>query len=170
MEIIMAVEDKNNTEVIEENKLVTFLIQGEIYAIDVLRVHEIISMPKIVHVPNSMYFMKGVINLRGKVIPVIDLRLKFNMEAKEYDEITVILIVELKDKFIGIIVDTISDVLDLPEQSIQDTPNFSAKIETDFIRGIGNKDDKLIIVLNIDKILTTDELSILDHGGDAEKK
>jgi purine-binding chemotaxis protein CheW len=106
--------------------------------------------------------MKGVINLRGAVVPVIDLRKKFNMENREYDSFTVIIIVEVKDVKIGMIVDSVADVVGLPVTSIQDTPHFSSKIETNFIEGIGQLDNNLIIILNVEKILSVDELDSLD--------
>ena len=159
-------QDIEQSPEIEANDLyqyMTFNIGDEIYGVSVLKVHEIIGMTKITHVPNSMQFMKGVINLRGKVVPVVDMRLKFNMDEREYDDQTVILIVELKERLIGMIVDTVSEVVDMVEQSIQDTPHFSSQIETDYIQGIGNKDDNLIILLDVDKILTINELKKIEN-------
>lgn len=149
----------------ETGQFVTFRIGEEIYGVKVLSVHEIIGMTKITHVPSgmSMNFMKGVINLRGNVVPVVDMRLKFNMPEREYDDLTVILIVELKDRLIGMIVDTVSDVVGLDSKNIQETPHFSANVDTNFIDGIGNLNDDLIIVLDIDKILTSDQLPEIDE-------
>ncbi len=148
----------------ESNQYVTFTIDDEIYGVDVLKVYEIVGMTKITYVPNSMNYMKGVIDLRGRVIPVVDMRLKFNMDEREYDDITVILIVEVMDKLIGMIVDTVSDVIGLPEGSIQDTPHFSAKIDSDYISGIGRNNGDLIILIDVDKILTWDELERINRG------
>jgi purine-binding chemotaxis protein CheW len=117
---------------VQEEQYVTFVIDEETYGIEVLRVQEIIGMTVITHVPNSMAFMKGVINLRGSVVPVVDMRIKFNMKERGYDNFTVIIIVEVKERMIGMIVDAVSDVVGLPLNSIQDTPHFSTKIETDY--------------------------------------
>lgn len=141
---------------------VTFNIGDEIYGVQVLKVHEIVGMTKITHVPNSMEFMKGIVNLRGKVVPVVDMRVKFRMEERKYDDQTVILIVEIKGRLIGMIVDTVSDVVSITSQNIQDTPHFSTNINTDFIDSIGNKDDQLIILLDVDRILSTDEIDDMD--------
>jgi purine-binding chemotaxis protein CheW len=143
---------------VQEEQYVTFVIDEETYGIEVLRVQEIIGMTVITHVPNSMAFMKGVINLRGSVVPVVDMRIKFNMKERGYDNFTVIIIVEVKERMIGMIVDAVSDVVGLPLNSIQDTPHFSTKIETDYIKGIGRIEEKLIIMLDVDKILTSEEV------------
>jgi len=147
-----------------EGQYVTFLIAGETYGIEVLRVQEIIGMTSITRVPNTMDFMKGVINLRGMVVPVVDMRLKFSMEEKDYDAFTVIIIVEVSGHMIGLIVDSVSDVVGVPLESIQDTPHFSARIGTDFISGIGRLDETLIIMLDIDRVISAEELEELEKG------
>ena len=145
---------------LEEEQFVTFLIGDETYGVEVLRVQEIIGMTTITHVPNSLTFMKGVINLRGSVVPVVDMRLKFELGEKEYDSFTVIIIVEVNGRMIGMIVDSVSDVVSIPVQKIQDTPHFTAKIETDYIKSIGQQtDESLVIILDVDRILTDDELT-----------
>lgn len=165
MEKVNVVEKKNNDSTgydfdkdTDLQQFVTFLIGPETYGVDVLRVHEIIGMTDITFIPNSMSFMKGVINLRGNVVPVVDMRKKLGMDEREYDATTVIIIVEVKSISIGMIVDAVSDVLDISVESIQDTPHFSTKIESDYIKNIGRKDDNLIIILNVDRILTSDEI------------
>ncbi len=140
------------------SQYVTFSIGDEFYGVNATKVHEIIGMTKITHVPNSMNYMKGIINLRGSVVPVVDMRLKFVMEEIAYSEQTIIIIVEIKGRLFGMIVDSVSDVIAISENSIQDTPHFSTKIETDFISGIGNKNDQLIIMLDVDRILTNEEI------------
>lgn len=147
----------------EEHQYVTFVIGEETYGVGVLQVQEIIGMTSITHVPNSQHFMKGVINLRGMVVPVVDMRLKFNMTEREYDAFTVIIIVEVLERMIGMIVDSVSDVVSIPVKGIQDTPHFSSKIETDFIKGIGQVEDKLVIILDVDRILTAEEIREMDR-------
>lgn len=142
----------------DEKQYVTFVIGDEIYGVSVLKVQEIIGMIQITHVPNTLRYMKGVINLRGSVVPVIDMRIKFNMREREYDNFTVIIIVEVKERLIGMIIDTVSDVLSIPVSSVQDVPHFSAKIESDFISGIGQTMDELIIVLDVERIISHEEL------------
>ncbi|SRR6056297_938012 len=152
----------NDNDEVETNQYVTFLIARETYGVEVLRVQEIIGMTGITHVPNSMEFMRGVINLRGTVVPVVDMRLRFAMEEKDYDNFTVILIVEVKGYMVGMIVDSVADVVDIPIKNIQDTPHFSANIRTDYIKGIGRIDEDLVIVLNVDKILSGEELEKME--------
>jgi len=151
-------------EAVDMNQYVTFFIGTEVYGVEVLRVQEIIGMTKITQVPNSMHFMKGVINLRGTVVPVVDMRARFGMEEKEYDGFTVILIVEVKGTMIGMIVDSVSDVVNIPVNDIQDTPHFSASIRTDYIKGIGRIDEELVIVLDVDRILSHEEIEKIEQG------
>ncbi len=146
----------------DENQFVTFLINQESYGVEVLKVKEILGMTDITPVPNSLPFMRGVINLRGEVVPVVDMRLKFEMPEKEYDTFTVIIIVEVKKRLIGMIVDAVSDVASIPVEAIQQTPHFTSKIETDFISGIGQLNEQLIIILDVDRILTTDEFNRIE--------
>jgi purine-binding chemotaxis protein CheW len=152
-----------DTDIEDLERYVTFMIGEEIYGVEVLQVREIIGMTQITHVPNSMDFMKGVINLRGSVVPVVDMRIKFRMDEREYDAFTVILIVEVQERLIGLIVDSVSDVVGIPVESMQETPHFSANIETDYIKGIGNRDDQLIIILDVDLILSSEELERMDR-------
>lgn len=152
----------------EDEQYVTFFIRNEIYGVPVMKVQEIIGMTKITAMPNSLPFMKGVIDLRGAVVPVIDLRLKFEMEQAEYNNFTVIIIVEVKDRLVGMIVDSVSDVLSIPVHSIQETPSFSAKINTEYMQGIGQKDDTLVIILDVDRILTTAEFEIINEDHEEE--
>ncbi|HPB80860.1 MAG TPA: chemotaxis protein CheW [Spirochaetota bacterium] len=157
---------QTEAEIEEMEQYVTFTIGNEVYGVEVLKVQEIIGMTQITHMPNSMRFMKGVINLRGSVVPVVDMRLKLEMEEQEYTKFTVILIIEVKGTLVGIIVDAVSDVVGLPLSSIQETPHFSANIDTDYIKGIAKKAEQLIIVLDVDKILSSEELERLDKSRD----
>ena len=136
-------------------KFVTFMIADETYAVEALKVQEIIGMMKITEIPNSYNYLKGVINLRGIVVPVVDMRLKFGMEAREYDFFTVIIIIETRNNPVGMIVDTVSDVIDLGEDDIKDSRNFSVSVRSDYITGIGNHNEALIILLDTDRIMST---------------
>ncbi|MBF0398700.1 MAG: purine-binding chemotaxis protein CheW [Desulfobacterales bacterium] len=141
----------------EGDQYVTFTVAEEEYGIDILQVQEIISYKGFTKIPNVSSFVKGVLNLRGAVVPVIDLRIKFKMEEKKYNKYTVIVIVVVSGKTMGIIVDAVSDVVGLNKNEIQPTPEFAAKINTDFIKGMGKKKDSFIILLDIEKILSFEE-------------
>ncbi len=140
------------------NQFVTFTLADEEYGVDIMQVQEIIGYRGFTKIPNVNKFIKGVLNLRGLVVPVIDLRLKFNLEEKEFDQFTVIMIVEVDGRTMGIIVDSVSDVVALDNEAIQETPQFSSNINTDFINGMGKKEDKFIILLDINKVLTEEEM------------
>lgn len=149
-----------DTGINSTDQFVTFLINNETYGVEVLRVKEIVGMTAIRPVPNSEKYLKGVINLRGIVVPVLDLRMKFNLPEKEYDSFTVILIIEMKDSLVGVIVDSVSDVISAPGQ-LQDVPNFHVSIVREVIKGVFNKDGNLIIILNPDIMLSIKDLEAL---------
>jgi purine-binding chemotaxis protein CheW len=154
----------------EVAQYVTFVIAGESYGVPVLKVQEIIGMTEIVPVPNSEVFTKGVINLRGSVVPVVDMRKRFRLEERDYDMFTVIIIVEVKGLLVGMIVDSVSDVADIPSGSIQETPHLASKIDREFISGIGHINEKLAIILDIDRIFNAEEIKVLDTASaDAAK-
>lgn len=152
----------NDLAVKSSEQYVTFLINNETYGIEVLKVKEIVGMTTITSVPNSEKYLKGVINLRGIVVPVIDLRLKFNIPEKEYDAFTVILILEHRESLVGVIVDSVSDVITAPGL-LQEVPNFHVSIQRDVLKGVLNKDDTLIIILNSDIMLTARDLEVLSE-------
>ena len=149
-----------------EGKYLTFSLAGEEYGIGILKVKEIIGMMPITTVPRTPIFVKGVINLRGKVIPVVDLRLKFGMEESAYNERTCIIVVEIKNKggavLIGIVVDAVSEVLNIKGNDIEDTPTFGTRVETDYILGMAKMNGGVKILLDIDKVLSEEEFSVLD--------
>lgn len=146
----------------KEGKYLTFHLGREIYGIGILKVREIIGMLGITPVPQTPVFIKGVINLRGQVIPVVDLRLKFGMEDHGYTERTSIIVVVVQGQAgnipIGIVVDSVSEVLQIKEDEIEDTPTFGTSVDTEFILGIAKKDAEVKILLDIDRVLSAEEL------------
>jgi purine-binding chemotaxis protein CheW len=151
----------------EENKsadsqFVTFTLASETYGVKVADVQEIIGMSAVSRVPNAPKFMRGVINLRGLVVPAIDMRLVFGMEERAYDAFTVIIIVEAHSRLIGMIVDSVSDVSNIPVSTIQETPQFTSKIETDYIEGIVRIGDSLVILLDVNRIVSVDTVQAVE--------
>lgn len=146
----------------EDGKYLTFFLKNENYGIPISVVKEIIAMLPITKVPKTPPFIKGVVNLRGKVISIMDLRLKLELEEKEYNERTCIVVVDIKidnlSKQIGIAVDSISEVVDIDSSNIQSISNKDIQIDGNFIRGIAKLKNKVVILLDIEKILTIDEL------------
>ena len=139
-------------------KYLTFKLANEEYGVEILKVREIIGVMDITTVPKMPPDMKGVINLRGKVIPVIDLRLKFGLDELAHTDQTCIIVVDV-GKEIGIIVDTVSEVLDIPGGNIEPAPSVGAAVNTSFILGMGKVGEAVKILLNIDRVLTSDEIT-----------
>jgi len=151
---------------VQENKYLTFELEKEGYAIPILKVKEIIGMMQITEVPRQPKFVKGVINLRGKIIPIIDLRLKFGLEERNYDERTSIIVVELETenstRISGMVVDAVNEVLDINNTDIEPPPSYGTDVDQAFLTGMGKVKDSVIMLLNVDRILSTDELKKLE--------
>ena len=148
-----------------EGKYLTFALADEEYGISILKIREIIGIMPITSVPRTPEFVKGVINLRGKVIPIIDLRLRFGMEPMEYTDRTCIIVVEINAQDItiqiGTIVDTVSEVLNIKAEDIEDTPAFGASLTTEYILGMAKMEGGVKILLDIDRVLSTQEVEDL---------
>lgn len=140
-------------------KYLTFVIADEEYGLEILKVREIIGIMDITAVPRTPDYVKGVVNLRGKVIPVIDLRLKFGMEEAERTEETCIIVVSVNDLEIGIVVDRVSEVQDISGHHIEDAPEFGAQVDTEFILGMGKVGDSVTILLDITSVLGSGDVS-----------
>lgn len=139
-------------------QLVTFRIGEEEFGVDILAVQEIIRLMQITMVPRAPEFIEGVINLRGKVIPVINMRRRFNKAQLEPDSSTRIVVMELEQKIVGFLVDGVSEVLRIPESTVEDPPPVVAGIGSEYIRGIGKLDNRLLILLNLDHLLSSIDL------------
>ncbi|MDQ7014141.1 MAG: chemotaxis protein CheW [Planctomycetota bacterium] len=158
-----------DTERDNENKFLSFRLDSEEYGLEILRVREIIGIIDITPLPQTPNYVKGVINLRGKIIPVIELRTKFELAPKEYTEETCVIVVEVSDggdeRFqMGVIVDTVSEVIDVPRKSIEPAPRFGGALNTSFILGMGKLKDKVLILLDIDRIMSTSDIDTLSEA------
>lgn len=151
----------------KNGKFLTFYLADEEYGIEILKVQEIIGMMAITPVPRTPRFILGVINLRGKVITVVDLRRKFDMESKVHTEETCIIVVQTTGIQIGCVVDKVSEVLDIKAEEIEDTPSFGADVNTEYILGIGKSQGKVKLLLNIDKVLSRPEMHEAQEAADA---
>jgi len=155
------------------DQFVTFKIAGEEYAVDIMSVKEITGFSKLTNIPNAPRGIVGLYNLRGTVVPIMDPREKFLMaDKREHDKLSIIVMFQIEDRLIGMLVDEISDVLNINKEDIQDTPDLSTNINTKFIRGMGKVGDKLIIILDIVKVMAVEELSTLENviSVDTQKK
>ena len=142
----------------QKDKYLTFHLAGEDYGIDIACVTEIIGIQNITDVPDMPSFVKGVINLRGKVIPVMDVRLRFKMEEQEYHDRTCIIVVDINDTSVGLVVDAVNEVADIPEEQMEPAPSTGKGTSSRFIQGMGKMDDKVDIILNVDQLLFQEEL------------
>jgi purine-binding chemotaxis protein CheW len=154
-----SIDYKNDSN--ELLQLVSFKIGNEEFGINILIVQEIIKTVQITKIPNSPSFVEGIINLRGKVIPVIDLRVRLNLEKKPQDKDTRIIVLEINSKTIGFIVDEVNEVLRIPKSITEPPPEMVTGLNSEFITAIGKLDDRLITLIDLEKILSTDEKSQL---------
>jgi len=163
-------EIKKAKELSSANRYLTFLVEDEKYGIHISRIKEIIATLNITHIPKTPDFVKGVINLRGSIIPVVDIRLKFGMPEKEMDVDTAIIIYEVDKSSIGFIVDQVEDVLSIEEKHISEAPRFGSNIDTSFIENVAEVDRDVIMLLNLEKIFEAEELLNISKLESQEKQ
>jgi purine-binding chemotaxis protein CheW len=168
MDEIRAMDQAVKAVANREGKYLTFVLAGEEYGIGILKVKEIIGIMAITTVPQTPAYMKGVINLRGKVIPIVDLRVKFGMEAIDYTEKTCIIVVEIANSgqkvMIGVLVDCVSEVLNIKGGDIEDAPNFGSRLNTNYILGMAKTGGRVKILLDIDRVLSAEEMGVLEKA------
>ena len=155
-----------------QNQYLTFFLGGEMFAIPILNIKEIIEYGSLTTVPMMPEFIRGVINLRGSVVPVVDLAVRFGRKAGDVTRRTCIVIIEIESgdekQDVGVVVDTVNEVLEIPRNEIEQAPSFGAKIRADFIRGMGKIDGKFVIILAVNYVLSIDEMAMLGQAGRAE--
>lgn len=143
-------------------QFLSFILAGEHYGIDILRVQEIKGWTTVTRVPQTPDYMKGVLNLRGTVVPIIDMRIRFAIEEVEYTPLTVVIVMSIKsekgERLVGIVVDAVSDVLNVAKDEIKPTPDFGDTVSTEFISGLASVDDKMVMLLEVDKLLDVESL------------
>jgi len=151
-------------------QFLSFILAGEHYGVDILRVQEIKGWTPVTRVPQTSEYMKGVLNLRGTVVPIVDMRMRFSLEEIEYTPLTVVIVMSVKsesgERLVGIVVDAVSDVLNVGKDDIKPTPDFGDTVSTEFINGLASVDDKMIMLLDVDKLFSAGDLpeeSILEQ-------
>ncbi|BFU90639.1 MAG: purine-binding chemotaxis protein [Nitrospira sp.] len=142
------------------SQFLTFNLGEELYGVDILRVQEIKGYTAVTKIPNTPLHIKGVLNLRGTIVPIIELRTKFGMPTIEYTAFTVIIVVVVRDKVMGLVVDSVSDVLNIDKKDIQPPPQFGAKVDVSFMNGIGKSGDKLVALLDMDRLLSEGDVQV----------
>jgi len=140
------------------SQYLTFQLGEELYGVDILRVQEIKGYTTVTKIPNTPPHIKGVLNLRGTIVPIVELRTKFGMPTIDYTMFTVIVVVVVQDRIMGLVVDSVSDVLNIDKKDIQPPPQFGAKVDVSILTGIGKSGDKLVALLNVDRLLSESEM------------
>ncbi|MCD8513422.1 MAG: chemotaxis protein CheW [Nitrincola sp.] len=147
---------------VDVEEFLTFTLGKEEYAIDILKVQEIRGYDSITGIANTPDYIKGVINMRGVIVPVLDMRLKFHMGNATYDEFTVMIILNLGQRIVGMVVDSVSDVIALQPEEIRKAPDFSSTFDTEYLVGLANVGERMAIVVDIEKLMTSQEMGLID--------
>lgn len=158
----LAVSGEEDTQ---HGKYLTFALENELFGIEIKFVTEIIGMQPVTFVPEVPNYIKGIINLRGKVIPVIDVRLKFKKEPMEYNDRTCIVVIDIEDVSIGLIVDSVSEVLDIKDENIVPPPSYKTGFQNRYIKGIGKMSESVVLLLDCQKIISPDDLDSIRSTG-----
>ena len=172
----MAKDAENiETDLTEENKLenlvqfLSFTLGDEEYGVDILRVQEIRSWEPVSRIPNVPAYEKGVVNLRGAIVPIVDLRERFGLGHLEYTPLTVVVVLQTQTeagqtRIMGVVVDSVSDVVDIDKKTIQDAPNFGTKVSTEYINGLASVNERMVMLLDVEKLLKLDALGVDDES------
>lgn len=146
------------------DEFLIFRLGKEEYGIEILKVQEIRGYDTITHIANAPEFIKGVINLRGVIVPIIDMRIKFNLGTAHYDQFTVVIILNLSGRIIGVVVDGVSDVIHLNMEQLRPAPEFGGVIDTEYIIGLGTLKERMLILVDIEKLMSSSEMGLLEQA------
>jgi len=157
----MAIES-TITNSVAGGEFLTFTLGGEEYGIDILKVQEIRGYDAVTAIANTPKFIKGVINLRGIIVPIVDMRIKFNLDKVSYDQLTVVIILNLASRVVGMVVDGVSDVIALAPEQIKTAPQFGATLDTKYLMGLGTVDERMLILVDIEKLMSSSDMELVD--------
>lgn len=143
-------------------ELLTFTLGGEEYGIDILKVQEIRGYDAVTAIANTPDFIKGVINLRGIIVPIVDMRIKFQLGKAEYDQFTVVIILNVANRVVGMVVDGVSDVITLTPEQIRPAPEFGSAIDTQYVMGLGTVDERMLILVDIERLLSSQDMELFE--------
>jgi purine-binding chemotaxis protein CheW len=144
------------------NEFLAFTLGKEEYGIDILKVQEIRGYEAVTRIANAPEFVKGVVNLRGIIVPIVDMRLKFNLGEPTYDQFTVVIILNISGRVVGMVVDSVSDVITLSAEQIKPAPEMGTAFNTDYLIGLGTMDERMLILIDIDKLMSSSEMGLID--------
>ncbi|MFV8781576.1 chemotaxis protein CheW [Microbulbifer sp. SA54] len=157
---------EKNLAAAREREFLVFSLGDEEYAIDILKVQEIRGYDNVTRIANAPDFIKGVANLRGVIVPIVDLRIKFRLSNAVYDEQTVVIVVNIAGRVVGIVVDRVSDVMTLNAEQIKPAPEFGVSLPLDYISGLGNLEKRMLVLVDIEKLLTSQEMALVAEAGE----
>ena len=146
------------------NEFLTFRLGGEEYGIEILKVQEIRGYDAITHIANAPEFIKGVVNLRGIIVPIVDMRIKFKLGEAKYDQFTVVIILNVAGRVVGMVVDSVSDVITLSAEQMKPAPDFSSSFDTEYITGLGAVDDRMLILVDIEKLMCGSDMALMEQA------
>ncbi len=155
-------KDGTNKDGANAQEYLTFVLGNEAYGLEILKVQEIRGYDTVTKIANTPDFIKGVVNLRGRIVPIVDLRIKFNLGKVEYDEFTVVIILNLSGRVVGMVVDGVSDVMNLQESQIRAVPDIVSSIDTKYITGLATVDEKMFILVDIEQLMSSKEMELMD--------
>lgn len=148
-------------------EVVTFTLGREEYGIDIQRVQELRGYDAVTRIANTPEYVKGVVNLRGIIVPVIDMRIKFNLGTPTYDQFTVVIVLNIRGRVVGMVVDSVSDVITLEADQIKPPPEMGAALETEYLIGLGTLDQRMLILVDIDKLMSSDDMGLVEKAAQA---
>ncbi|RDL43454.1 chemotaxis protein CheW [Marinomonas piezotolerans] len=160
----MSVNQQANASVMPAKEFLTFVLGDETYALDIMTVKEIRGYEIATKIANAPNYIKGVINLRGDIVPIIDLRIKFGIGEATYNEWTIVIMLNVRDRIVGIVVDGVSDVMNLEEDDIKPAPEFGVSFDSRYLHGLAAIDDLMVIIVDIEELISSDELGIFDSA------
>lgn len=155
--------DEIKDDVSNQQEFLTFVIGEETYALDIMKVKEIRGYDAVTKIANSPPFLKGVINLRGDIVPIVDLRIKFNVGEPTYNQFTIVIMLNIANRIVGIVVDEVSDVIKVKGDQIKPPPEFGVAFDSQFLHGLVSLEDDMVILVNIEALITSDELQLFEE-------
>ena len=148
----------------QANEFLTFTLGKEEYGVEILKVQEIRSYEVPTTIANAPEFLKGVVNLRGVIVPIVDMRIKFGLGSAEYNQFTVVIILNVAHRVVGMVVDSVSDVLQLSGEQIREAPQFGASLDAEYITGLGTVDERMLILVDLEKLMTSQDMALTDSA------
>jgi purine-binding chemotaxis protein CheW len=154
----------SNAAVLASGEYLSFTLGREEYGIEILKVQEIRGYEEPTQLANAPAFIKGVVNLRGNIVPIVDMRIKFNLERAEYNQFTVVIILNVADRVVGMVVDSVSDVIQLAGEEIRPAPDFSSTFDTEYITGLGTLDERMLILVDIERLMSGTDMALIESS------